>query len=100
MIAGKRLTLQSFEKKKNPSLTTVSNPSALAAVVYVVLFFCHVDPLVLMLPALLLGKIYSNSFLLVLNSRMNIAEGRVLPTGQSESSTFAGSMLGSVVIGV
>ncbi|KAF8234830.1 hypothetical protein L208DRAFT_1434547 [Tricholoma matsutake] len=74
--------------------------AALAAVVYVVLFFCHVDPLVLMLPALLLGKIYSNSFLLVLNSRMNIAEGRVLPTGQSESSTFAGSMLGSVVIGV
>jgi len=74
--------------------------AALAAIAYVVLFFCHVDALVLMLPALLLGKIYSNSFLLALNSRMIIAEGRIITSGWSASAPYSGgSMIGSGVFG-
>jgi hypothetical protein len=89
-----------------PFINDFCNSSAMAAITYVVLFFCNVDPLTLMLPALLLGKIYSNSFLLGLNSRMSIAQGRVHPTGMSEtapypgSTEYPGSMAGSVVFGV
>jgi hypothetical protein len=52
-----------------------------------------------MLPALLLGKIYSNSFLLALNTRMIIVEGRILPSAISESAPYTASMIGSGVFG-
>lgn len=94
MLAGK------FSSAFGTLIDNESNFSALAAITYVVLFFCHVDALILMLPALLLGKIYSNSFLLALNSRMIIAEGRILPSGYSESAPYpGGSLIGSGVFG-
>lgn len=73
----------------------VINPPALASITYVVLFFCDVHPLTLMIPALLLGKIYANSFLLALNGRMYISQGRVLPIGLSDSALYPGSPIGS-----
>ena len=49
----------------------------MAAVTYFVLFFCHVHALSLMIPALVLSKIYANSLLVVFNSRVNIIRGRI-----------------------
>lgn len=53
------------------------NSSALAAVSYFVLFFTRAHALNLMIPALVLSKIYANSLLVVFNSRMNIIRGRI-----------------------
>src|ERR1700733_11276901 len=49
----------------------------MASVTYFVLFFCHVHALNLMIPALVLSKIYANSLLVVFNSRVNIIRGRI-----------------------
>jgi len=51
--------------------------AAMAAVTYFVLFFCQVHALSLMIPALVLSKIYANSLLVVFNSRVNIIRGRI-----------------------
>lgn len=51
--------------------------AALAAVSYFVLFFTRAHALNLMIPALVLSKIYANSLLVVFNSRMNIIRGRI-----------------------
>jgi len=74
--------------------------AALAAITYVALTFCYINALGLLIPALLLSKIYSNSLLLSLNSRMTIAQGRIAPTPVAESALFQGSLIGSRVFPV
>jgi len=53
-----------------------------------------------MIPALLLGKIYSNSFLLALNSRMDIPQGRVRPAEKFDSALHLVPVTGSIAISV
>src|SRR5882757_2260330 len=74
-LAGRSFLLSRRMPVNKVSLFSLS--PALAAVTYVILLFCHVSALNRMVPALLLGKIYSNSFLLALNSHANIALGRI-----------------------
>jgi hypothetical protein len=60
----------------------------MAAVTYFVLFFCHVHALNLMIPALVLSKIYANSLLVLFNSRVNIIRGRIRTPEVIDSLVF------------
>ena len=70
----------------------------MTAVTYFVLFFCQVHALSLMIPALVLSKIYANSLLAVFNSRVNIIRGRIyVPEAMSDPLVFPKSAKGSTI---